>query len=72
MEELLRKSINNHSQMTHIGENILRYTSKVAKHKARRFIRGMLGDLKNWNYDEVLNYGEMPKVLETIKYLQDN
>jgi hypothetical protein len=51
-----------------IGD-ILGYIESVAKYRARRFIVGMCGELKNWDYDEVINYGDMGKVLKIIQII---
>lgn len=42
---------------------------KPSPAKARRFLRGMNGELKHWEYDEVINFGEMGKVLKVIEFL---
>ena len=31
---------------------------------------GLQDKLKNWEYEEVINFGEMHKVLSVIQYLQ--
>ena len=49
--------------------NILGYSQSQKRH-ARRFLLGLNGELKNWEYDETINYGEMKKVMDIIKLLQ--
>jgi len=39
------------------------------KNKSIRFISGICGELKNWNYDETINYGDMGKVLKIIQII---
>lgn len=56
-------------QLAHIGGE-LGYVPKAAISKAGRFLSGMQGKLKHWNYDETINFGDMHKVLSVIKYLQ--
>lgn len=53
----------------HIIGDLLGYIPEVAKTKARRFIAGMCGELKNWEYDETINYGNMEKVVSIIKLI---
>ena len=64
------KEISN-DHLEQIG-NILGYKPSAAKSKARRFCRGLNGELVNWEYDEIINYGEMGKVLSIINLLQKN
>ena len=54
----------------YIGFEILQYTASVANRRAKRFIAGMCNELKNWEYDEFLNWGEMHKVIALLKYLE--
>ena len=53
-----------------IGDK-LGYIPQTARRKAKRFLIGCQGKLKNWNYDEVINYGEMGKVIEVFNYLSN-
>lgn len=55
--------------LSEIGE-ILGYIPSASKTKAKRFIVGMCGELKNWDYDENINYGDMGKVLKVIQIIQ--
>lgn len=68
------KVMRNISQLTEeelakIGD-MIGYVPSAAKHKARRFLYGCQNKLKNWDYDEVVNYGDMHKVVAVFKYLQ--
>ena len=56
-------------QLLHIGD-LLGYVPAVAKRKAKRFLLGLQNKLNNYSYDENVNYGNMWKVLEIIKYLE--
>jgi hypothetical protein len=56
-------------QLLYIGD-LLGYTPQVAVNKANRFILGCQGRLKNWNYDEVINFGDMSKVVKIIAYIE--
>ena len=52
---------------------ILGYVDKVAKTKARRFYSYLKGDIKNWDYDDVVHYGDISKkILPVIEILQKN
>jgi hypothetical protein len=53
-----------------IGE-ILGYFPKYARHKAICFIKGLCNELKNWSYDDVINYGDMHKVLEIVSLINE-
>jgi len=48
---------------------ILGWDDSVLQIKATRFILGLQDKLKNWNYDEVINYGEMHKVKKIFDIL---
>lgn len=51
-----------------IGD-MLGFIPSAAAFRARRFVLGLKGQLKNWNYDETINYGEMGIVLKVINYI---
>ena len=58
-----------------IGDK-LGYISRAATHQtllhihiAKRFLYGCQNTLKNYDYDENVNYGEMHKVMEIFQYL---
>lgn len=51
-----------------IGD-ILGYVPNVAKHRAKRFLFGLVGQLDNWNYDETINFGNMSKLIEIFNIL---
>lgn len=52
-----------------IGDQ-LGYVPKVAKSKARRFISYLKKDVKNWNYDETIHWGDMHKIIPVIELLR--
>lgn len=56
-------------QRLHIGD-LLGYTEQAASNKCHRFILGCQGKLKNWDYDEVINFGEMGNVIAVLKYIE--
>jgi len=55
-------------ELENIGD-MLGYTPKAARHKAVRFLSGTQNTLKNWEYDETINFGDMHKVVRVFKYL---
>ena len=57
-------------ELTIIGD-MLYYVPSAAKSKARRFLYGCEGRLKNWSYDETINYGDMHRVMKVFQYLNE-
>lgn len=56
------------SDFSEIGD-ILGYKETHANWLAKRFIQGMCGELKNWEYDETINFGDMGKVYRVMNIL---
>ncbi len=50
--------------------HLLGYRPALEKHKARRFIKGLNGELKNWEYEETINYGHMHVVLKILEIIK--
>lgn len=53
-----------------IGDK-LGYIPSAAAHRARRFLYGCQGTLKNYDYDETVNYGDMYIIMEIFQYLAE-
>ena len=51
-----------------IGDK-LGYIPSSSAHRARRFLYGCQNTLKNYDWDENVNYGEMHKVMVIFQYL---
>lgn len=52
-----------------IGD-MLGYVEKAATTKGRRFFYHLQGDVKDWNYDETFNWGDVAtKLLPIISFL---
>jgi len=57
-------------ELLQIGE-ILGFFPKYARGKAISFIKGLCNELKDWKYDDILNYGQMHKVFEIISIINE-
>ena len=52
---------------------MLGYKESVAKMKARRFYSYLKGEVKNWDYDDVVHFGDITKkILPVLRYLETN
>lgn len=65
-EQLLR--LLTKEDLSFIGST-LGWSETVASTKGRHLLKGLFNELKDWEFNEILNYGECWKIVKIFKYL---
>ena len=58
-------------KLTWVGQRLGAVEPRRAQHVAKRFIRGMKGELNKCSPEEVILYVQLPRVLAVVHYIEN-